>query len=175
MRLPSWDSWLLLRVRVMLGSRCRTLRDGGGGVQGGFSFCRLFEGGVTGGVEVCPWRRVVRGRGMGNRSVRGLSPWAYDPSPSGVGAAETEPERGWWKVAEGVDGVDWMVEGRARGDGLWGRRGVPRKDSWSAVSREPLSLLVGSGSQETLSSFISPPVKQTTTIRRKPKAYIQIV
>lgn len=63
-------------------------------MQGGFSLWGLFVGGVTGGVEVCPWSRVVRGRGMGNKSVRGLSLWPYDPSPSGEGAAETEPERG---------------------------------------------------------------------------------
>lgn len=61
MRLPNWDSWLLLRVKVMLGSRFSSLRDGGGGVHGGFSRWRLFEGGVTGGVEVCPWSQAARG------------------------------------------------------------------------------------------------------------------
>lgn len=118
MRLPSWDSWLLLRVRVMLGRRCSTLRDGGGGVQGGFSRCRRFEGGVMGGVEVRPWSRAARAKDMGNGSVRGLSPWICDASASGVGTADTEPERGWGKVAQGVDGVDWMADGRARGEGL---------------------------------------------------------
>jgi len=71
-----------------------------------------------GGVEVRPWSRAVRDKGMGNGSVRGLSLWIYDANASGVGAAETEPERGWEKVAQGVDGVDWIVDGRARGDGL---------------------------------------------------------
>lgn len=66
-----------------------------------------------GGVEACPWSRAARAKDMGNGSVRGLSPCA-----SGVGAADIEPERGWGKVAEGVDGVDWMVDGRARGEGL---------------------------------------------------------
>lgn len=94
MRLPSWDSWLLLRVRVMLGSRCSTLREGGGGVQGGFSRWRLFDGGVTGGVEVLPWSRAVRAKGIRKGSVRGPSLCTYDASASGVGAADTEPERG---------------------------------------------------------------------------------
>lgn len=159
MRLPSWDSWLLLRVRAMLGSRCNTLREGGGGVQGGFSRWRLFEGGVIGGVEVCPWSRAVRAKDIGKGSVWGLSPWMYDASASGVGAADTEPERGWGKVAQGVDGVEWMVDGRARGEGLWGLSGVPRLVSWSAVSREPLSLLVGSDSHGPPSSLSSPPVQ----------------
>lgn len=47
--------------------------------------------------------------------MSGLSLWMYDASASGVG---TEPERGWGNVALGVDGVDWIVDGRARGDGL---------------------------------------------------------
>lgn len=72
-RFPSWDSWLLLRVRVMLGRRCSTLREGGGGVQGGFSLWRLLEGGVRGGVEVCPWSRPCRAAERGKGSVRGLS------------------------------------------------------------------------------------------------------
>lgn len=110
-----------------------------------------------GGVEVCPCSRAVRARDIGNGSVRGLSPWMYDASASGVGAADMEPERGCGKVAQGVDGVDWMVDGRARGEGLCGRRGVPRLASWSAVSSEPLSLLVGSDSQELPSSLSSPP------------------
>lgn len=108
---------------------------------------------------MCPWRRAARAKDIGNGSVRGLSPCA-----SGVGAADTEPERGWGKVAQGVDGVDWMVAGRARGEGLCVRSGVPRLVSWSAVSREPLSLLVGSDSQRLLSSLSSPPgrdMKQT--------------
>ena len=46
-----------------------------------------------GGVEVRPWRRAVRAKGMGNGSVRGLSPWRCDASASGVGAADMEPER----------------------------------------------------------------------------------
>lgn len=71
-----------------------------------------------GGVDVCPWSRLARAKDMGNGSVRGLSAWTCDASASGVGAAETEPERGWGKVALGVDGVDWMADGRARGEGL---------------------------------------------------------
>ena len=63
-------------------------------MQGGFSLCRLFEGGVMGGVEVCPWSRAARDKGVENGSARGLSLWTYDASGSGVGAAETEPERG---------------------------------------------------------------------------------
>lgn len=165
MRLPSWDSWLLLRVRAMLGSRCSTLREGGGGVQGGFSRCRLFEGGVMGGVEVWPWRRAVRVSDMGNGSIWGLSLWKYDARASGVFAADTEPERGWGKVAHGVDGVDWMVHGRASGEGLWGRSGVPRLVSWSAVRRVPLSLLVGSDSQGPPSSLSSPPEQNTRQIK----------
>lgn len=47
-----------------------------------------------GGVEVCPWRRAARANDMGNGSVRGLSQWTYDASASGVGTADTEPERG---------------------------------------------------------------------------------
>lgn len=163
MRLPSWDSWLLLRVRVILGSRCSTLRDGGGGVQGGFSRWHRFDGGVMGGVEVRPWSRTVRAKGIGKGSVRGPSLCTYDASASGVGAADTEPERRWGKVAQGVDGVEWMDDGRARGEGLWGRSGVPRFVSWSAVSREPLSLLVGSDSQGFPSSFSSPPAPQEKT------------
>lgn len=93
MRLPSWDSWLLLRVRVMFGSRCSTLRDGGGGVHGGFSRWRLLDGGVMGGVEVRPWSRAARAKGIGKGSVRGPS-CKYDASASGVGTADTEPERG---------------------------------------------------------------------------------
>lgn len=120
-----------------------------------------------GGVEVWPWSRAVRAKDMGNGSVRGLSPWMCDASASGVGTADTEPERGWGKVAEGVDGVDWMVDGRARGEGLWGRSGVPRPDSWSAVSREPLSLLVGSDSQGLLSSLSSPPGQESTQTKKK--------
>lgn len=79
---------------MILGSRCSTLRDGGGGVQGGFSLWRLFEGGVMGGVEVRPWSRAVRAKVIGNGSERGLSLWTYDASASGVGTADTEPERG---------------------------------------------------------------------------------
>ena len=54
MRLPSCDSWLLLRVRVMLGRRWSTFLEGGGGVQGGLSRCLRLDGGVMGGVDVCP-------------------------------------------------------------------------------------------------------------------------
>lgn len=121
-----------------------------------------------GGVEVRPCSRAVRARDIGNGSVRGLSPWTYDASASGVGAADMEPERGCGKVAQGVDGVDWMVDGRARGEGLCGRRGVPRLASWSAVSSEPLSLLVGSDSQELPSSLSSPPGGQEEEKKKYP-------
>lgn len=47
-----------------------------------------------GGVEVCPWSRAARATDMGNGSVRGLSLWKYDMVASGVGTADTEPERG---------------------------------------------------------------------------------
>ena len=47
-----------------------------------------------GGVEVCPWSQAPRAIDIGNGSVRGLSWWTYDVNASGVGTADTEPERG---------------------------------------------------------------------------------
>lgn len=63
-------------------------------MQGGFSLWRLFEGGVMGGVDMCPWSRAARAKDIGKGSVRGLSLWMYDASASGGGTADTEPERG---------------------------------------------------------------------------------
>lgn len=71
-----------------------------------------------GGVEVRPWSLAAWARDMGNGSVSGLSPCSRGVWASGVGAADTELDRGCGNVAHGVEGVDWMVEGRARGDGL---------------------------------------------------------
>lgn len=47
-----------------------------------------------GGVEVRPWSREARAKGIGKGSVRGPSLCTYDASASGVGTADTEPERG---------------------------------------------------------------------------------
>lgn len=58
--------------------------------------------------------------------------------------------------------MDWTADGRVRGEGLCERKGVPRLVSWSAVNREPLSLLVDSDSQELPSSLNSPPGQDTT-------------
>lgn len=71
-----------------------------------------------GGVEVRPWSLAAWASDIGKGSVSGLSPCRRGVCGSGVGTADTELERGWGKVAQGVEGVDWMVEGRARGDGL---------------------------------------------------------
>lgn len=64
---------------------------------------------------------------------------------------------------QGVEGVDGVVGGRARGEGLWGRIGPPIPPiSWSAgSSREPLSRRVGSENQSPPSSLSSPSVGET--------------
>ncbi|KAG9341385.1 hypothetical protein JZ751_019192 [Albula glossodonta] len=131
--LPSWDSWLLLRVRVMFGRRCRTFREGGGGVQGGLSRCRRLEGGVMGGVAACPWMRP----GRGEEGVNG----SESPSEE-EGAADVDTERGCG--LQGVEGLEGVPMGRASGEGLWDRRGTPGQDSWSTAARVPLSLRTGS-------------------------------
>lgn len=74
-RLPSWNSWDLLRCRaVKPGSRWMSLRLGGGGVPGAFSLLRLLIGGVPGGVIVFTTNGVLGGvwpkclwRGEGGR------------------------------------------------------------------------------------------------------------
>lgn len=73
MRLASCDSWLLLLVSTMLGKRCSSLREGGGGV----------------------WEALAE-RDLGVRAVRGQP---SSPAPSAdeaeQGTTEMEMERPW--------------------------------------------------------------------------------
>lgn len=90
-RFASW-LWLLLRVRVMLGRRLSSLRDGGG-VRGVFSLPYLFCGGVAGGVASSPedGKGSVRVWTTTGKSEEGRED--TETQERGVGKAETRGGR----------------------------------------------------------------------------------
>lgn len=100
MRLASWDSWLLLLVRLMLGKSCSSLRDGGGGVCEDL-VVRVFETRLGGGVL---------GSGVKASGISSVDMYLLCSSEQGT--TDMEMERPWLAVGcRGWEGLQTLERG----------------------------------------------------------------
>lgn len=131
-----------------LGSSWKTLRLGGGGVRGGFSFVCLRSCGVVGGViKLCRARGVSRPLACRGRQVSAGPSQGLGAGESEAGRADTETERGPWALLPGLP--SWVLPGG---------QGGPACERVSE-GPEPLSRRASDALQPE-SSLCSPPVGQ---------------